>query len=165
MSSDWRKDENGPKWIDSPRIDSTAMLTAYQRSAKNPPHPPWYGELELYVHRFESFGAYVGQVDTSGCTRKECEEPSCHRCQIGKGGIKFRWFHESWKEAYKLGHKGPEAWCPDDTEEVSKSRDEAFQQKLMAIEEKERAAMKVMEDGVREAGGLHQYMVKLFQSP
>ena len=163
MSSDWRTDENGPKWINNPRIDSVAMLRAYQKSARTE-HYPWYGELELYRHRHQSFGAYVAPVDASGCTTKECEEPSCFRCEIGKGGIKFRWFHESWKEAYKLEPKGPGAWCPDDTEEVSKSRDEALQQELPAIQEKQRAAMKTMEDGVREEGGLHQYLAKLWQS-
>ena len=163
MSSDWRTDENGPKWINNPRIDSMAMLRAYQKSARRE-HYPWYGELELDLHRHNSFGAYAAPFDSSGCTTKKCEEPSCFRCEIGKGGFQFRWFHESWKEAYKLEPKGPGAWCPDDTEEVSKSRDEAFQQKLRAIEEKQRAEMKVMEDGVREAGGLHTYMVKLFQS-
>ena len=132
-----------------------AMLRAYQKSAKQ--HHPWYGELELYFHRHESFGAYVAPI-------KACEEPSCHRCKIGKGGIKFRWFHESWKEAYKLEPKGQGAWCPDDTEEVSRSRDEALQQELPAIQEKQRAAMKTMEDGVREEGGLDKYLAKLWQS-
>ena len=162
MSSDWRTDENGPKWINNPRIDSMAMLRAYQKSAKQ--HHPWYGELELYFHRHESFGAYVAPIDASGCTTKECEEPSCHRCKIGKGGIKFRWFHESWKEAYKLEPKGLGAWCPDDTEEVSKSRDETLQRELPAIQERQKADMKTMEDGVREEGGLENYLAKLLQS-
>ena len=84
--------------------------------------------------------------------------------QDRKRCIKFRWFHESWKEAYKLEPKGLGAWCPDDTEEVSKSRDETLQRELPAIQERQKADMKTMEDGVREEGGLDKYLAKLWQS-
>ena len=148
MSSDWSEAENRPIWINNPRIDSAAMLTAYRKSAR--PHHPWYGQLKLEQHAFRAFGITVADVDEC-CWPAPCTEPSCFRCEI-QGGFKFRWFHDMWAADYNR-LKGRGVRGPDESPEETARLDEEWRQKQPEYQRLERQRMETFLSAMDAAGG------------
>ena len=107
-----------PRWIDHPRVDSQAMLSAFldycgrctEEAREQLDH------LFMIVHTQESTfvkGNKVVQPQVmSPLPTRPCEAQECERCRTKRGGYQFKWYHERWKDVYiRLSRNG--AWKPN----------------------------------------------------
>ena len=66
------------------------MYRAYIKVAD--PSQPWFGKLSLEVHTRPECEEPVAPV--AACFKEvQCAEPGCFRCEVKRGGFRFRWFH------------------------------------------------------------------------
>jgi hypothetical protein len=95
-----------PRWIDSDRVDSQAMYSAYFPQTK--PTDPWFGHLKLILHRGPQPDGRM-----YGVKIVQCQAENCSRCAEGKGGYQFRWYCVRWEAGYlRLKRPNPDVWVP-----------------------------------------------------
>ena len=147
-----------PVWIDNPRVDSAAMLSAYQSVVR--PSDEWYGHLTVDVHKMTDHGVSIQwPPSVKPVTRAT---PSCFRCDVRQGGYVFRWFHESWKAAYLQAKRQEDAWSPEETAEETARFDAAFQARQPVHQVMMREKMRNFEAQVAAAeGDLRQPIMNL----
>ena len=142
-SSDW------PRFITNPRVDTQAMYRAYIKVAD--PSQPWFGKLSLEVHTRPEYAEPVAPV--AACFKEvQCAEPGCFRCEVKRGGFRFRWFHPLWEEEY-MAAKQPHAWHPYETDQLSQQRDEEFRIAQVEHQKKMRPQMESFLRALDAAGG------------
>ena len=148
-----------PIWIDNLRVDSTAMLMAYQSTVT--PRSPWYGRLPLEVHRMiDHHGTRT--VCPPSVLPRPCRTPGCFRCQVGQGGYAFRRFHPSWLRLCLQRKRGNVTWTPGETAAVAAQRDAQFYGSQAAHQAQTRERMRQMEAGLAAVGGdMGQYIRNL----
>ena len=91
-----------PRWIDDPRVDSQAMLSAFlvRRS------PDLFLPTENHACAWDGL---TTEVSPPGVLKTRCTASPCQRCAGLQGGYKFRWYHHSWYDEYLL-HCRQGAW-------------------------------------------------------
>jgi len=102
-----------PRWVDSWRVDSPAMYSAYLTycgtldEASTELHD--LKQLPYQVH----FSWLDRQYDDHGLRRlgvkSECRTVGCARCMEGCGGYVFRWYDKRWYPLYARNAR-PDAW-------------------------------------------------------
>ena len=110
-----------PRWIDHPRVDSQAMLSAFldycgrctEEAREQLDH------LFMIVHTQESTFVTGNKVirpqKMSPLPTRPCEAQECERCRTNRGGYQFKWYHPRWKDVYiRLSRN--KAWTPDELE-------------------------------------------------
>ena len=110
-----------PRWIDHPRVDSQAMLSAfldYRRRLTGETRKQ-LEHLYMIVHTHKSTFVKGNKVirpqEMSPLPTRPCEAQECERCRTKRGGYQFKWYHERWKDDYiRLRRDG--AWTPDKLE-------------------------------------------------
>ena len=103
-----------PRWVSTYRVDSMAMLSAYQywlRTVGEDRDSYNIGELPIVMHRPADGPA------TEGTYAIECTSEDCPRCKKGWGGYVFRWFSPYWSEAYMKMRRREGCWQPGEEEE------------------------------------------------
>ena len=125
------------------------MLQAYCKAAH--PHHPWYGQLKLERHALNAYGAPVAPADAC-CLEVQCTDASCFRCEIQKGGFKFRWIHAMWLADYKMT-KATTAWDPDETPDETSRLDDEWRLKQPEYQRLERQKMDAFRIDMDAAGG------------
>ena len=110
-----------PRWIDHPRVDSQAMLSAFlkYRGRCTGGTREQLEHLYMIVHTQESTFVMGNQVirpqEISPLPRRSCKAEECERCRKKHGGYQFKWYHRRWKEVY-ISLSRPKAWTPDGLE-------------------------------------------------
>ena len=108
-----------PRWIDDPRVDSRAMLSAFleYRGRCTGEASAQLGDLYMIVHRLEPEIVLGGQVirpqeiRSQDIPTRPCADQVCERCRTGRGGYQFKWYHVRWGDVYcRLCRLG--AWTP-----------------------------------------------------
>ncbi len=95
-----------PRWIDSDRVDSQAMYSAYLSQVRTT--DPWYGHLKMILHRGPQADGTPSDVKIV-----QCQAENCKRCQIEQGGYQFRWYCVRWEAVYlRLKRRNPDVWVP-----------------------------------------------------
>jgi hypothetical protein len=101
-----------PIWIESNKVDSRAMLSAYLYRVQ--PSDIHYGYLKMVSHKMIDCGGT--RLTPPAVREEECSAPECQRCREGRGGYQFRWYSPLWEEVYvRLARPG--AWMPGDATE------------------------------------------------
>ena len=110
-----------PRWIDHPRVDSQAMLSAFldYRGRCKEEARAQLDHLYMIVHTQESTFVTGNKVirpqNMSPLPTRPCETQECERCRTNRGGYQFKWYHQRWKDIYiRLSRN--EAWTPDELE-------------------------------------------------
>ena len=114
-----------PRWVNDPKVDSTAMLSAYMNYVhKFPPgaepdfaHHLWtIDHIMPFASGFEDLRPMVNDITIPS---KPCTNPSCPRCLGGLSGYQFKWYHHEWYNSYvQMARPGswrlhsPVAMCP-----------------------------------------------------
>ena len=94
-----------PRWIDDARVDSAAMLSAFEAfCAREPDRSREFQSLFVIVHR-STFAVPPAWTLPS----RQCNASNCRRCEAGAGGYQFRWWHQSWEQDYERLSR-PGAW-------------------------------------------------------
>ena len=94
-----------PRWIDDARVDSAAMLSAFEAfCAREPDRSREFQSLFVIVHR-STFAVPPAWTLPS----RQCNASNCRRCEAGSGGYQFRWWHQSWEQDYERLSR-PGAW-------------------------------------------------------
>lgn len=102
-----------PRWIDSWKVDSAAMLSAYLSVARDTAEH--YGKLTMYIHNMDYHG--VRATPCRAVSEAPCTQQECTRCITKRGGYVFRWYHPSWEKKYVELRRHPDAWKPGDPEQ------------------------------------------------
>ena len=97
-----------PRWIEHPRVDSQAMLSAFldYRGRCTGEARVQLDHLYMIVHRHEPTVVVGGRVfrpqeiHPPGLTTQPCTAQLCERCHRGRGGYQFKWYHPRWLAAY-----------------------------------------------------------------
>ena len=84
-----------PRWIDDPRVDSQAMLSAFLSRRS----PDLFLPTEYHACAWDGL---TTEVSPPGVLRTRCTASPCQRCAGLQGGYKFRWYHHSWYQRYLL---------------------------------------------------------------
>ena len=110
-----------PRWIDHPRVDSQAMLSAfldYRRRLTGKTREQ-LEHLYMIVHTQESTFVTGNKVIqprmTSPLPTRPCKAQECERCRTNRGGYQFKWYHPRWKDVY-ISLSRNKAWTPDELE-------------------------------------------------
>ena len=94
-----------PRWIDDARVDSAAMLAAFEGYlAQYPESMAQFQSLFVITHCCPDNMSPAWTLPTRKCTEKECR-----RCQTRRGGYQFRWWHRTWEADYERLCR-PGAW-------------------------------------------------------
>ena len=109
---------SAPRWVLSPGVDSSAMLSAViWFQTKN--QESWVDmglqdQLTLVEHAMDEADP---RPLTSGIRILKCPIPrgQCFRCSQGRSGYTFRWLSPLWVEKYKQLRR-PGTWAPGDPE-------------------------------------------------
>ena len=150
MGSGMPEDDSNPVWIDNPRVDSYTMLEVYKTFAR--PEHPWYGLLTLEQHEHNvNIGIPAAYVPASYLEVK-CTDASCFRCEIKKGGFKFRWLHSMWVADYDR-RKAHGAWSPYETQEETARLDDEWRQRHAEHQQRVRQQMDEFNRQLAAAGG------------
>jgi len=108
-----------PRWIDHPRVDSQAMLSAFldYRGRCTGEARAQLDHLYMIVHSHEPTIVVGGQVIRPQEIRPQdirtrpCAAQECERCLTGRGGYQFKWYHGRWGGVYvRLRRDG--TWTP-----------------------------------------------------
>ena len=105
-----------PRWVDSPRVDSSAMFGAYLHYVRGCQDQEELLALS-HLYSIEHY-PYVGNAGPW----RACTQPFCTRCTQGKGGYRFRWYDRRWDTPY-CAMARPGAWLP--TEDLDYDAGEA----------------------------------------
>ena len=107
-----------PRWIDHPRVDSQAMLSAFldYRGRLTGETREQLAHLYMIVHTqkstFVTGNKVIRPQEMSPLPTRPCEAQECERCRTKRGGYQFKWYHERWKDDYiRLTRDG--AWTHD----------------------------------------------------
>ena len=105
-----------PRWIDDARVDSAAMLSAFEAfCVREPDYSRGFQDLFVIVHRCKYQIAPAWTLPS-----RRCLALSCRRCEQGSGGYQFRWWHRSWESDYeKLCRRG--AWKRNELQATQES--------------------------------------------
>ena len=105
-----------PRWIDDARVDSAAMLSAFEAfCVREPDYSRGFQDLFVIVHRCNYQIAPAWTLPS-----RRCQALSCRRCEQGSGGYQFRWWHRSWESDYeKLCRRG--AWKRNELQATQES--------------------------------------------
>ena len=144
-------------WINSPRVDSPAMLGAYLSAASADPN--WQWTLELREHRHVDFGIPGPQYGPF-VIPTPCQSRPCFRCEIMQGGYMFKWIHPLWSSLYQNRRRGI-AWTPEETPEDTRRLDDAFVANQRSSQAERRQQMQTFRAAVREAGSLQQHLINM----
>jgi len=127
-----------PRWVETPMLDSTAMLSAFLEFKTS--NPAVYeslgidGHLTIIDHNSASIRRNDGMMEVDvyfappvearmaaeavhvdGLRNVTCPEPGCQRCVTGRWGYTFRWYSPLWSETYeKIARPG--SWKPGQSE-------------------------------------------------
>jgi len=135
-----------PIWIDSPRVDSPAMMNAFLKAGTR-----YHGQLTVRIHR-SLFQAEATKA-WHNVRPEPCSTSDCFRCNVKQGGYAFRWFHQDWASFYIQYRRGGYTWTPGETAEEAASKDTLYQQQLGPSQEKTRRDMMKMQFGLLATGG------------
>lgn len=138
-----------PVWIDNPRVDSTAMLSAYLRTIGPARRPRM--KLRLETHRALLKGESV--VWPPGVLPTPCTTTGCFRCEVGQGGYTFRWYHPSWAMLYTQLRRTQWAWTPGETPEAAAQNEAHFRQAQRPHQARMRAEMRATEEALAAESG------------
>ena len=110
VMADW------PRWIDDARVDSAAMLSAFEAfCVREPEYSRGFQDLFVIVHRCNYQIAPAWTLPS-----RRCQAMQCRRCEQGSGGYQFRWWHRSWESDYeKLCRPG--AWKRNELQATQES--------------------------------------------
>jgi len=136
-----------PIWIDSPRVDSPAMMNAFLKAGTR-----YHGQLTVRIHR-SLFQAEATKAWQHEVRPEPCSTSDCFRCDVMQGGYAFRWFHEDWAGLYVRYCRGGYTWTPGETAAEAASKDTLYQQQLGPSQEKTRRDMMKMQVGLLATGG------------
>ena len=104
-----------PRWIDSDRVDSQAMLGAYLgylHNCEQAGYPgPWFkGLLWDILHREpppSDLSIMAERVYPPHIViHKPCRAEACLRCARGQGCYQFRWYSAAWASDYNRMRRG-----------------------------------------------------------
>jgi len=115
-----------PRWILHERVDSTAMLSAFEAYVHYRPlneHPYFWNFYNLeHAGRGDSV-VYRGRVykptvlpTSSYSISKPCDRNGCQRCIDRRPGYVFRWYHPAWSKRYIEDIKKETSWKPSQKE-------------------------------------------------
>ena len=96
-----------PVWVDSPDVDSQAMLSAFleYRARCLGEARTQISDLYMIIH-----SSGDDTLDTrSPVPWVACSAVDCRRCAAGRWGYQFRWYHPRWAATY-LRLARPQAW-------------------------------------------------------
>ena len=96
-----------PVWVDSPDVDSQAMLSAFleYRARCLGEARTQISDLYMIIH-----SSGDDTLDTrSPVPWVACSAVDCRRCAAERGGYQFRWYHPRWAATY-LRLARPQAW-------------------------------------------------------
>ena len=146
-----------PRWVLSERVDSVAMLSAFDewRSA----NPDMAEELGLVAGLPTIM--HGNQEDIPGPDAALIEVPCprgarCWRCRIGKAGYTFRWFSCLWLDSY-MDKQRQGSWLPGDPEgyRITFPGQRGFRGEILSS----RGHMVVEEIGEMESSSEESYVV------
>ena len=106
-----------PRWIDHPRVDSQAMLSAFldYRGRCTGEARAQLDHLYMIVHSHESTFLVGGQVirpqEMRPLPTRPCAAQGCERCRTGRGGYQFKWYHPRWRSVY-VRLRRDDTWTP-----------------------------------------------------
>ena len=120
-----------PRWIDHPRVDSQAMLSAFldYRNRLSGESRKQLEHIYMIVHTQESTFVTGNKViqpqEISPLPTRPCKERECERCRTRRGGYQFKWFHARWENVYiRLSREG--AWTPDRLEGMTSEQKDKY---------------------------------------
>ena len=97
------ENEDDPRitsWIYDDRVDSQAMLIAYQHWLHNPQgngqHLGWHCRLHAIVHA----GHRSFDMSHSPVPLTRCEADACALCRQNNGHWEFHWYNQAWYATY-----------------------------------------------------------------
>ena len=109
-----------PRWIDDPRVDSSAMLRAFlaYRDRCTGKAYTQLGDIDMIVHDQAPTVVVCGQVIRPSVMRplptRKCTAQECIRCSERRGGYQFKWYHERWRDTYVKMRRREYTWHPAD---------------------------------------------------
>ena len=103
-----------PRWIQTYKVDSSAMLSAYLawRARMGDTFPSYNIEDLPLMQRYPG-----GAAPVSGTYAVACSLPGCPRCQQNLGGYVFRWYSPYWHADYVRMRRATDAWLPSEPEQ------------------------------------------------
>ena len=111
-----------PRWINSARHDSAAMLSAFLRYKGLCSEAEAVAVAELYsvehaIRETITLGTQqvTPQQVPSPVPSVACKVPGCVRCSSLQGGYQFRWYSQLWGSEY-TEHRRPGSWAPGEPE-------------------------------------------------
>ena len=102
-----------PRWIESSKVDSTAMFIAFSNYTDYCMDPVELCELsELYTILHAPYCSLLNDGPW-----RPCRKMLCWRCNSEWGGFAFRWYDRRWEGAY-LEVRRVGSWLPGEEEGV-----------------------------------------------
>ena len=114
-----------PRWINNPKVDSTAMFFAWQDYARSLEKAGNNEEVKKLCHlvqydhvvRPTLLNIMATRIDPPPCPEiLVCQTVGCRRCADGRGGYKFRWYDKRWYKGY-LAKRREGSWRLGDSED------------------------------------------------
>ena len=102
-----------PRWICTYRVDSMAMLSAYnawRARIGDSLETINIEDLPLIMHHPRHY------VNIPGTYTVSCNDPACPRCQHDLGGDVFRWYSPYWHDDYLRMRRFQDSWIPGEPE-------------------------------------------------
>ena len=93
-----------PHWLNDPRMDSQAAMAAYVEYMENCDDDKAEG---LQTRWEEAQGPTPKRIRTMGCevrdrpAHKDCGDPGCTTCNVGRRVETFQWASDAWIMAYE----------------------------------------------------------------
>ncbi len=93
-----------PRWVQSERVDSAAMLSAFLEYRRRQPeimgqHP--LDQLWIVNHYHPGMSNEDNGEGPVWLSKRCTSALPCKRCTLGHGGYMFRWFDARWEHTYR----------------------------------------------------------------